>query len=45
MNSAELRKRLVEMHAFLGEDNQWRTKEDLLKLDRDHFPSALGHFL
>jgi hypothetical protein len=43
LNSSELRERLVEMHAVLGEDTTWRTKEDLLKIDRDHFPSTLGH--
>ena len=44
MNSSEVRERLVEMHAILGSEESWRTKEDLLKIDRDRFPSALGHF-
>ena len=44
MNSFEVRRCLVEMHAVLGGDERWYTKEDLLKLDRDHFPSDLGHF-
>ena len=45
MNSLEVRRCLVEMHAVLGEDLSFRSKEDLLELDRDHFPSDLGHFL
>jgi hypothetical protein len=44
MNSFEVRRCLVEMQAVLGEDEKWYTKEDLLKIDRDHFPSDLGHF-
>jgi len=42
MNSLEVRRCLVEMHAVLGEDLGFRSKEDLLQLDRDHFPSDLG---
>jgi hypothetical protein len=45
MNSLEVRRCLVEMHAVLGEDVGFRSKEDLLELDRDHFPSDLGLFL
>ena len=45
MNSLEVRRCLVEMHAVLGEDLGFRSKEDLLKLDRDHFPSDLGLFM
>ena len=43
MDSLEVRRCLVEMHAVLGDDVGFRSKEDLLELDRDHFPSDLGH--
>ena len=43
MDSLEVRRCLVEMHAVLGDDIGFRSKEDLLELDRDHFPSDLGH--
>ena len=43
MDSLEVRRCLVEMHAVLGDDIGFRSKEDLLELDREHFPSDLGH--